>query len=274
MGERQDIPLPTGGFDVVVVLVGVTHPGNLGAICRCMLNYGFDDLRLVQPNCAVDDGETKARAKHAARLLDELTIHPDIPAATADCSVIVGTSGKREVGDKTLFRHYLYPWDMVDRFTETGGRVAIVFGEEGKGLSSDELGQCDYFVTLPTWEGYPIANLSHAVNAILYEIQRYRVRHHQGSDPGLPDIVPLKVSLEPAVREALVKAIEQFAASSSGSPERRSSVEQTLKRTLLKGAPTTEESTRMIGAFVEATSALEFAQDDDSWKKEHRRKLR
>lgn len=274
MGERQDIPLPTGGFDVVVVLVGVTHPGNLGAICRCMLNYGFDDLRLVQPNCAVDDGETKARAKHAARLLDELTIHSDIPAATADCSVIVGTSGKREVGDKTLFRHYLYPWDMVDRFTETGGRVAIVFGEEGKGLSSDELGQCDYFVTLPTWEGYPIANLSHAVNAILYEIQRYRVRHHQGSDPGLPDIVPLKVSLEPAVREALVKAIEQFAASSSGSPERRSSVEQTLKRTLLKGAPTTEESTRMIGAFVEATSALEFAQGDDSWKKEHRRKLR
>tara|TARA_Y100000991_G_scaffold94084_1_gene70939 strand:+ start:165 stop:989 length:825 start_codon:yes stop_codon:yes gene_type:complete len=274
MGERQDIPLPTGAFDVVVVLVGVSHPGNLGAICRVMLNYGFDELRLVEPKCAVDDGETRARAKHASRLLDELTVHSDIPSASADCSVVVGTSGKREVGDKTLFRHFLYPWDMVERFTETGGRVAIVFGEEGKGLSSDELGQCDYFVTLPTWEGYPIANLSHAVSALLYEIQRDRVRHHQGKDPGLPNIVPLKAPLEPAVREALVKAIEQFAATTSGSIERRSSVEQTLKRTLLKGAPTTEESTRMIGAFVEATSALEFAQDDDGWKKEHRRKLR
>lgn len=274
MGERQDIPLPTGAFDVVVVLVGVSHPGNLGAICRVMLNYGFDELRLVEPKCAVDDGETRARAKHASRLLDELTVHSDIPSASADCSVVVGTSGKREVGDKTLFRHFLYPWDMVERFTETGGRVAIVFGEEGKGLSSDELGQCDYFVTLPTWEGYPIANLSHAVSALLYEIQRDRVRHHQGKDPGLPNIVPLKAPLEPAVREALVKAIEQFAATTSGSIERRSSVEQTLKRTLLKGAPTTGESTRMIGAFVEATSALEFAQDDDGWKKEHRRKLR
>ena len=49
MGERQDIPLPTGAFDAVVVLVVVSHPGNLGAICRVMLNYGFDDLRLVQP---------------------------------------------------------------------------------------------------------------------------------------------------------------------------------------------------------------------------------
>ena len=74
---------------------------------------------------------------------------------------------------KTLFRHFLYPWDMVERLTLTGGRVAVVFGEEGKGLSTADLEQCD-FVTLPTWEGYPIANLSHAVNAILYEIHRSR----------------------------------------------------------------------------------------------------
>ncbi len=274
MGERQDIPLPSGEFAVTVVLVGVTHPGNLGAICRVMLNYGFDDLRLVEPKCDLDDGETRARAKHASRLLDDLTVHPNIQSATADCSVVVGTSGKREVGDKTLFRHYLYPWDMVERLTNTGGRAALVFGEEGKGLSSEELGQCDYFVTLPTWEGYPIANLSHAVNALLYEIQRNRVRNRQGTDPGLPDIVPLEISLEPAVREALVKAIEQFAKSCSGSVERQSSIEQTLKRTLLKGGPTSQEATRMIGAFVEATSALEFSQGDELWKKEHRRKLR
>ena len=53
MGERQDIPLPTGRFALTVVLVGVTHPGNLGAICRSMLNYGFDDLRLVNPRCSL-----------------------------------------------------------------------------------------------------------------------------------------------------------------------------------------------------------------------------
>ena len=51
MGERQDLPLPVGSFDAAIVLVGVTHPGNLGAICRTMLNYGFDDLRLVNPKC-------------------------------------------------------------------------------------------------------------------------------------------------------------------------------------------------------------------------------
>ena len=79
---------------------------------------------------------------------------------------------------------------MVERLTLTGGRVAVVFGEEGKGLSTADLEQCDFFVTLPTWEGYPIANLSHAVNAILYEIHRSRALTGQGDDPGMPDIVP------------------------------------------------------------------------------------
>ena len=274
MGERQDIPLPSGAFELTVVLVGVSHPGNLGAICRSMLNYGFDNLRLVSPQCSPDDGDTRARAKHAARLLDELTVHDTINEATSDCSVVVGTSGKREVGEKTLFRHFLYPWDMVERLTITGGRVAVVFGEEGKGLSTADLEQCDFFVTLPTWEGYPIANLSHAVNAILYEIHRSRVLSGQGVDPGMPDIVPLQASLDPNVRAMLIKAIEQFAAATGDNEARRSSIEQTLRRTLLKGAPSSEESTRLIGAFVEATTAMEFASGDDAWRKEHRRKLR
>ena len=274
MGERQDIPLPQGPFDVAVVLVGVTHPGNLGAICRTMLNYGFDELRLVNPKCSIQDGEARARAKHAAHLLDELTVHETIGSATKDCSVVVGTSGKREVGEKTHFRHYLFPWDMVERLSDGGGRAAIVFGEEGMGLSTEDLNACDFFVTLPTWEGYPIANLSHAVGAVVYELHRSRVLNQQGQDPGLPDIVPLTSSLEPAVREALIRAIDQFADGSTATPDRRTSVAQIMKRTLLKGSPSSDECTRLIGALVEATTAMEFARDDPLWKKDHRRRLR
>ena len=92
MGERQPLPLPTGLVRVVVVLVGVTHPGNLGAICRCMLNYGFDDLRLVNPRCSPDDEETRARAKHAQRVLDNAHTFSSIEEAAADCRAIIGTS--------------------------------------------------------------------------------------------------------------------------------------------------------------------------------------
>ena len=48
------------------------------------------------------------------------------------------------------------------------GKVGIVFGPEGKGLLNDELRDCEILVTIPTWEGYPIMNLSHAVAVICY----------------------------------------------------------------------------------------------------------
>jgi tRNA/rRNA methyltransferase len=273
LGERQPLPLPVGEVDVVVVLVGVTHPGNLGAIGRCMLNYGFADLRLVRPKCSVDDEETRARAKHASAVLDNANSYDSIEEATHDCRAVLGTSGKRETGEKTVFRHFLYPWDMVERESQAGGRIALVFGEEGKGLSTEDLGKCDYFVTLPTWEGYPIANLSHAVNAMVYEFHRHRVLKFQGSDPAIPDIVSLQATLDPAVRQALLKSIEQFSLALSGPEEKLLSIDKTLKRTLVKGTPSNEESTRIIGAFVEATTALEFTQGNANWKKNHRRKL-
>ena len=40
MGERRDIPLPSRPYELHVVLVRPTHPGNLGAVCRAMLNFG------------------------------------------------------------------------------------------------------------------------------------------------------------------------------------------------------------------------------------------
>ena len=60
----------------------------------------------------------------------------------------------------------MYPWEFTERVSNIDQDVALVFGEEGKGLSTDDLLRCDYLVTLPTWEGYPITNLSHAVHTL------------------------------------------------------------------------------------------------------------
>ena len=57
MGDRLKLELPKSPFELVIILVGTTHPGNLGAICRCMLNYGYENLRLVNPRCDIGDIE-------------------------------------------------------------------------------------------------------------------------------------------------------------------------------------------------------------------------
>ena len=103
MGDRKQIPLPSSPFELIIICTNTSHPGNLGAICRTMLNYGFDKLRLINPECSPDDIEARNRAKHAGVILDNVEIFDDFSEATKDCSLIVGTSGKREVGSKTSF---------------------------------------------------------------------------------------------------------------------------------------------------------------------------
>ena len=273
MGERSDLPLPFCNYTLHVVLVGTQHPGNLGAVCRSLLNHGFDSLRLVQPQCHPDDVEARNRAKHAGRVLDACQIYNTLEDAILDCSLVVGTSGKREIGDKTQKRHFMYPWEFVDRISATQQSVALVFGEEGKGLSTEDLLRCDYLVTLPTWEGYPITNLSHAVHTLTYELHRQRVLVGQGLDAALPDIVPIERSISPEQRRVLRKSIDDIARFLPGGEERRISFSHSLTRALQRSGLETDQTNRLIGGFVDASTALEFASKDSTWRSSRRRRV-
>ena len=273
MGDRQSIPLPKSDYELTIVLIGTSHPGNLGAICRSMLNYGFDKLRLVNPKCDHLDVEARNRAKHAGRILQTCESFKSLEEATSDCSLVVGTSGKREVGSKTTFRHFTYPWEFSKRISQFNGKIALVFGEEGKGMSTDELEMCDFLATLPTWEGYPIANLSHAVNAFVYELHKERVINNQGKDNSIPDIVPLERSINENLREILVKGIGEFSDALPGNDERKTSFKNSMIRSIMLSMPTEDEATRMIGGVLDATTALQYVAGNDEWISRRRRKI-
>lgn len=238
-----------------------------------MLNYGFDSLRLVNPLCSPDDIEARNRAKHAGRILDSCQVYSSIEEATSDCSLTVGTSGKREVGSKTTFRHFMYPWEFAERLENFNDSIALIFGEEGKGLSTEDLELCDFLVTLPTWEGYPISNLSHAVNTCVYELHRSTVLSGQGCDPGLPDIVPLERSMNPTLKGILRQGIDEMGQSLPGNEERKQSFSHSLRRGILRSMPTEDEATRLIGGILDATTALQYVDGNDEWKSQRRRKI-
>ena len=273
MGDHSNIPLPHSTYELHVVLVGIQHPGNLGAVCRSLLNHGFNSLRLVQPQCHPDDLEARNRAKHAGSVLDSCKLFDSFEEAIRDCSLVVGTSGKREIGDKTQKRHFMYPWEFSERISTINQSVALVFGEEGKGLSTEDLLRCDYLVTLPTWEGYPITNLSHAVHTLTYELHRHRVLEKQGDDEALPDIVPIQRGISPEQRVVLRKAIEDIAMHLPGGDERRISFTHSLTRALQRSGMEPDETNRLIGGFVDASTALEFASQHDDWRTTRRRRV-
>ncbi len=266
MGDRMDIPLPESNYDLDITLVGINHPGNLGAICRTMLNHGFDRLSLVNPNCSLNDEEARNRAKHSGNILDNANIFSSLSEATAESSLVVGTSGKREVGSKVLKRHFVLPWEFAEMLRDFEGKVSLVFGEEGKGLSTEDLDRCDILLTLPTWEGYPIANLSQAVGHCVYELHRDRVIH----GTMIRGVEKIR-AVNPELRQILKQSILEF--SSSLDSDKTELIGDVFDRVILRGLPIDSEAERMIGAFVQATTALQKLSDDENWKRERRKRV-
>ena len=267
MGDRMDVPLPDSNYELDIVLVGINHPGNLGAVCRTMLNHGYDKLSLVNPNCSPDDEEARNRAKHSGRILDTTRIYSSLDDAVSESSLVIGTSGKREVGSKVLKRHFILPWEFAEMLRDFDGKVSLIFGEEGKGLSTNDLDRCDFLLTLPTWEGYPIANLSQAVGHCVYELHRDRVING-ASVKG----VRKERSLSPELRQILKQSISDFCNSLDG--DKNDLISDVYDRVILRGLPIDSEAERMIGAFVQGATALQKQSGDLNWQRNRRKRVR
>ncbi|MBV8843869.1 MAG: hypothetical protein JO307_13750, partial [Bryobacterales bacterium] len=76
---------PTG---LRVVLVAPRNPLNIGAAARAMSNFGFFDLRLVNPY-QVAFREAKSAVK-AERVLRDAQEYSTLAEAVADCALVVG----------------------------------------------------------------------------------------------------------------------------------------------------------------------------------------
>lgn len=160
-----------------VVLVEPEYELNVGAVARAMANFGFSDLRIVAPRCNPTGFDAIMHSKHARGLLEGAKICKTLKAATSGCKLTVGTTG-------VIFRH----WHETIRSPiglrafsekvkkEKEGSIALIFGNEGIGLSEKHISACDFLITIPTSDSYPIVNLSHAVAITLYELSTYAPR--------------------------------------------------------------------------------------------------
>ena len=247
MGERREDSQPAYSSSVCIVLVEPEHDGNIGAVARSMLNFGISDLRVVGREGDWSD-ETRKRAKHAQVVLDECKLVNTLDEAVADCSIVVGTSGKREDGEKTAMRHFLLPDELPERLSGVDGRVALVFGPEGKGLLNDQLVACDLLVTIPSWEGYPILNLSHAVSIICYS---WHVSFSNTITSGSGGRL-----LDPNLRRQLKSEVSELVKSLPTQNHKKSGIEETLNRVILRGLPKDDEIHRIIGVISMSKNSL------------------
>ena len=152
-----------------VVLVAPRNPLNIGAAARAMSNFGFLHLRVVNPY-AVAFREARS-AVGASELLANAQEYQSLADAVADCTLVVGTTAVRH-------RELLHPLKRLEQGARVirkhlgSGRVALVFGTEKFGLSTNDLSHCHWLMRIPTREEHISMNLGQAVAVCLYELGR------------------------------------------------------------------------------------------------------
>jgi tRNA (cytidine32/uridine32-2'-O)-methyltransferase len=170
-------------MSIRIVLVGTTHPGNIGAAARAMKNMGLTDLALVNPKFFPHDDAT-ARASGAEDLLESATLVPTLDEALADCVFVAGASAR----SRAIEWPCLEPRECASRLVaETaGGTAAVVFGPEKSGLSNSDLDRCQVLLTIPANPEFSSLNIAMAVQVISYEIRLARLQAPQPVGPEIP----------------------------------------------------------------------------------------
>ena len=154
--------------NLVIILVEPQGPINIGSVCRAMMNFGFTQLRLVNPTKHYKSLLAKKMSLSAFTLLENAFIFDDLQSALSDIQVAFGTT--RRFGKYR--NNFFTPSGAAEKLRKTYQEAicALVLGPEDTGLETKDLDLCQHFITIPTHDAYPSMNLSHALAVLLYEV--------------------------------------------------------------------------------------------------------
>lgn len=164
LAEADVDDLMTDPHAFLLVLDGVTDPGNLGAILRAAECAGVTGVILGRHRAAhVTPTVTKVAAGAVEHV--PMAVVPGIPTVIAnltDAGIL--TVGLDEAGDRPLF----------DLPTGAGERIALVLGDEGQGLSQLARKRVDILASIPLAGYLNSLNVAMASAVACFEVVRLR----------------------------------------------------------------------------------------------------
>jgi tRNA/rRNA methyltransferase len=245
---------PMNPENVLVVLHRPQSADNLGAVARVLKNFGLGRLAVVAPpswagpprsggpGTARDDVLARARrlARKAGDVLDAAAIHADLRGALRGTTWTCGTTSRDVEGRPRLDPESLGR-EVARR--SAAGPVALVFGQERRGLSDAELELCQAVCGIPTAPAYDSMNLAQAVAVIAWEVSSAAA----ALEPADPAERP-----EPARHETFEALWDRARAllSAAGylNPQNPEQVLAELRRLLARAEPTQREAELCVAA--------------------------
>ena len=230
---------------LLAVLVRTHNPGNLGAAARAAMNFGAE-LALLEPRADVLHPDALAHASGAEDLLGKVKTLPgwdQLPSLADDVVALTSLRGRvtRGLPPPTTFG------GISRSLRSSRRRVALVFGPERGGLTTDEIRRCDARLTIPTAPDLPTLNLAQSVAVALSALYPFEGSARRSRATPKPVERPAPTT---DVRRLLSSLKEIL--SSSGYPGRGRSKEvlPEIESFVKRGRPTAREVTLLLGALA------------------------
>lgn len=153
---------------VRVILSHTSHPGNIGAAARAMKTMGLRELWLVNPR-ALPDARAEAMASGALDVLERVRVCANLGEALTGVTLAAATTARY----RDLPPAVVSPREAAARLAAeaVSHPVALLFGGETCGLSSEDVSRCQMVVNIPANPEYPSLNLAAAVQVMAYELR-------------------------------------------------------------------------------------------------------
>ncbi len=249
--------------DFAIILVRPRGARNVGAIARVMSHFGVSDLRLVSPQCDVKSVEARSMAMNAQPLLAGAEHFASLREASHDCGWLVGTSRRLGRKRESTMRPREDAGALLARASSM--KVGLVFGQEDKGLFTEELSLCQEKLLIPALPSGESFNLSQAVLLVLWEL----FSQNQVTPPARESDANRERAneYEPASREEieglvdhLLESMEQIGFVPHNDPDR---VARTFRRMLDRLGPDEREVRVMRGVLRQAIWKLFHPEEKD-----------
>ena len=189
--------------NIRIVLCRPLYGGNVGSVCRAMMNMGLADLAVVKPGQVLDTDAIWTMSMHAYSLYEGRQEFDTLADAVATCHVVAGTTGR--TGLYRAHARTMREWAPEFVASAQAGTVAIVFGPEDSGLNNDEIALCTRIIQIPSSPEYLSINLAQAVMICAYELYVASGRFEPMEEPSVEATSELRERMLAAWEPALLK---------------------------------------------------------------------
>lgn len=193
------VAIPENLENVRIILFEPREPGNIGSVARVVKGMGLSQLYLVNPVTFRNSDEAYCMAHGARDVLNNCHVVPELKDALVGIKYLVGTTHRR--------RDARLPAPVTAReaantiaSVSQDQSVALLFGREDFGLSTDQLSLCQLTASVPMATKNPSLNLAQAVQIFAYEVFIASLGEHSPDALDYADVNALEEFYERVVR--------------------------------------------------------------------------